>query len=213
MDRIDILVVIALGLVVLAALGVAGYLVLRRLFERAADRVSQHIGLVLADLAGRAATTRAGQRSAEMARTAVRRLTPLRAYAAAEGRPEDEVRREFAQSIERTARIMDSAIRLPLLGPVGLDALLGLFPVAGDAVSAAVSVSLIAKSLKYGVPHDIIARMLANVLIDMLLGAVPVAGDVVDMWFRANSRNVELLRTYLDADVRDTIDVAGRRLS
>ena len=34
---------------------------------------------------------------------------------------------------------MDSAVDLPVIGPVGLDALLGLFPLAGDAVAAAVS--------------------------------------------------------------------------
>jgi hypothetical protein len=82
--------------------------------------------------------------------------------------------------------------------------------VAGDAASAAVSVYLIAKSLKYGVPHDVIARMLANVLVDMLLGAVPVAGDIADLMFRANIRNVAILREYLDAEAQ-VIDVTPIR--
>jgi hypothetical protein len=133
------------------------------------------------------------------------------AYAATEGISEDQARRQFAQSIERTARLMDSAVTLPIVGPVGLDALLGLFPVAGDALSAAVSVSLIARSLKYGVPPEIIARMLGNVLIDMLLGAVPVVGDLGDILFRANLRNVALLREYLGDEARNTIDVTPVR--
>ena len=41
-------------------------------------------------------------------------------------------------------------------------------------------------------------RMLANVLFDVIVGAVPVAGDLADMWFRANMRNVAILREYLE---------------
>jgi hypothetical protein len=192
---------VAIGLVGLAVLGVAGYFFLRRLFERIADRVADQIGVALADVSGRAAATRMGQRTASAARTAVSQWTNWDAYARARGESPDAARREFAESIERVARLMDGLVTLPVVGPVGLDAVLGLFPVAGDAASAAVSVYLIAKSLKYGVPHDVIARMLANVLVDMLLGAVPVAGDIADLMFRANIRNVAILREYLDAQV------------
>jgi hypothetical protein len=140
-------------------------------------------------------------------RAATGRFTNLGAYAAAHGMSEEEARRQFSLSIERTARIMDSAVTLPIIGPVGLDAVLGLFPVAGDATAAGVAIMLIAKSLKYGVPREIITRMLTNVLIDLLLGAVPGVGDVADMWFRANARNVALLREFLGDEARNTIDV------
>jgi hypothetical protein len=162
--------------------------------------------VTLAEVSGRAAATRAGQRTTAAARTVVSRWTNWDAYARAKGESPEAARLEFAESIERIARIMDAAVRLPVVGPVGLDSLLGLFPVAGDAVSAGVSVYLIAKSLKYGVPHDVIARMLANVLVDMLLGAVPVAGDIADLMFRANVRNVAILREHLDAEAQ-VIDV------
>ena len=78
---------------------------------------------------------------------------------------------------------------------------------AGDTISAGVSVWLIARSLRYGVPSDVIARMLANVLVDLLVGAVPVVGDLADIWFRANERNISLLREYLGDEARDVIDV------
>jgi hypothetical protein len=204
---------IAVGVLILAALGIAGYFILRRLFERIADRVADHIGATLSDLAGRAVKTPASRRESGSARAGTPRLTHLGAYARAEGVPEDAARREFVDSIERIARLMDGAVRLPIVGPVGLDAVLGLFPVAGDVVSGGVSVYLIAKSLKYGVPHDVIARMLANVLFDVLIGAVPVAGDVADMWFRANMRNVAILRAYLESDANDIIDVTAERVS
>jgi hypothetical protein len=76
-----------------------------------------------------------------------------------------------------------------------------------------VSVMLIARSLKYGIPREIIARMLANVLLDLLVGAIPIAGDLADIWFRANARNVALLREYLGDEARNTIDVTPTHVS
>lgn len=210
MEFTDWLLILGTTLLVLGAVGVAVYFVLRRLFERASARIADHIGRVLAELTGRAATTRVGRSTGSAARTATGGFTHLGAYAAAEGISEDEARRQFVRSIERTARLMDAWVKLPVVGPVGLDALLGLVPVVGDTVAAAISISLIARSLKYGVPDDIIARMLGNVLFDLLLGAIPGVGDVADMWFRSNLRNLELLREYLGDEARNTIDVTPR---
>jgi Domain of unknown function (DUF4112) len=204
---------ILLSLALVCGLGVAAYFILRRLFDRAADRVADRIGSVLGDLGAKAAGTRAGRSAARRMRAITGGYTHFGAYAAAHGMSEDQARREFADSIERIARIMDGAVRLPIIGPVGLDAVLGLFPVAGDLLSSAIAVSLIGRSLKYGVPHDLIARMLGNVLFDFILGAVPVAGDVADMWFRANMRNVALLREYLEREARDTFDTSATRVS
>jgi hypothetical protein len=55
--------------------------------------------------------------------------------------------------------------------------------------------------------------MLANVLFDVIVGAVPIAGDVADMWFRANTRNVAILRDYLESEANDIIDVTAQRVS
>jgi hypothetical protein len=195
----------AAGVLVLGGVGIAAYFILRRAFERVSHRVADDIGQALAEISGRAAATPLGQRASAAARAAG--VTHLGAYAAARGMSEDAARREFAQTVERIARIMDNAVRIPIVGPIGLDAALGLFPVAGDAVSATISIALIARSLKYGVPREIIARMLANVLVDALIGAVPLIGDLADIWFRANARNVQLLRAYLGAEATDVIDV------
>lgn len=204
---------LAIAVVILAIVGVAAYFILRRMFERASHRVADDIGRVLAKLSARAAATPVGQRTATAARAATGGFTNLGAYAASQGISEDEARRQFSNSIERTARVMDSAVRVPVIGPVGLDAVLGLLPVAGDTISAIVSISLIARSLRYGIPNEIIARMLTNVLVDLLIGSIPVAGDVADMWFRANLRNVALLREYLGEEARNTIEVTATRVS
>jgi hypothetical protein len=209
----EILALVGVGVLLVAAIGVVGYFFLRRVFERAADRVADQIGDTLADLAGRAAGPRSGGRPHATTGSRPPLLTHLGAYAKAGGVSEDAARREFIDSIERIAWVMDGAVRLPVIGPVGLDAVLGLFPVAGDLVSGGISVFLIGKSLKYGVPHDVIARMLANVLFDVVVGAVPVAGDLADMWFRANLRNVAILRAYLDSEAKDIIEVTTERVS
>src|SRR5688572_28359990 len=90
---------------------IAGYFILRRLFERASHRVADDIGRVLADLSTRAAATPVGKRTGAAARAATGRFTNLGAYAAAQGISEDEARRQFSASIERTARIMYTAVR------------------------------------------------------------------------------------------------------
>ena len=40
--------------------------------------------------------------------------------------------------------------------------------------------------------------MVANVALDGVVGAVPLVGDVFDVAFRANRRNMALLRAHLD---------------
>ncbi len=199
-------VYLLVSLIAVGILGVVGYFVLRRLFMRAADRMAHHIDRALSQLATAGLSGRAGQVSTAAARAAVGRLTHFGAYAAAEGLSEEAARAQFTRSIERLARVMDSAVKIPVIGRVGLDALLGLVPVAGDAASAAVSVSLIARSVRYGIPREILTRMLANVLVDLLLGAVPLVGDFADIWFKANERNVALLKEYLGDEARNTID-------
>jgi hypothetical protein len=209
----DFLLGIGVALVVVAVVAVAGYIILRRAFERASHEAADQMGKILAELTDRAVASPFGRRTGAAARNAAGRFTNLGAYASARGISEDAARREFADSIERVARLMDTAVRIPIIGPVGFDAVLGLLPVAGDATSAAVSVMLIARSIKYGIPRELIARMLANVLLDMVMGAIPVIGDLADIWFRANARNVALLREYLGDEARDTIEVTATRVS
>ena len=93
----EFLALVGVGLVLVAGLGVAGYFILRRLFDRVADRVADRIG---DDDRGSRGTCRqlAGRSSARRPlpgpRTA--RLTHLGAYARAERLSEDAARREFA---------------------------------------------------------------------------------------------------------------------
>jgi hypothetical protein len=114
-----------------------------------------------------------------------------------ESSPEERKRRARDRLIV-LARLMDSAITLPgVRRGFGLDALLGLVPIAGDAVSAAMGLYSIVQARELGASRWLQARMVGNLLIDAALGAVPIAGDVADVFFRAHRRNLELLQREL----------------
>jgi ubiquinone biosynthesis protein UbiJ len=96
------------------------------------------------------------------------------------------------------ARLMDSAVELPgLRTRVGLDAVLGLAPVVGDVISAAIGLYIVHQARELGASRWLQARMVANLLTDAALGAVPLAGDLADVYFRANVRNLKLMQKVL----------------
>lgn len=97
--------------------------------------------------------------------------------------------------LDRLADLMDSRWRIPGT-PVrfGLDGIASILPVAGDTVTAVVSLYLMAEARRLGVSKLTLLRMLANVGVDWALGSVPVAGTIFDIAFKANLRNMALLR-------------------
>ena len=129
-----------------------------------------------------------------------------------------ERKRRARERLITLTRLMDSAIDVPMLRTtVGLDALLGLVPVAGDLLSAAIGVYLITQARELGASRWLQAKMIRNLVVDAALGSVPLAGDVFDVYFRAHRRNLKLLQAelgepYLDAPNIDATPVrAGRR--
>lgn len=95
---------------------------------------------------------------------------------------------------------MDTKFQIPGLNlRFGLDALLGLIPGLGDAVTFLVSCYVLSAAANLGVPRITIARMGTNVLVDLVMGCVPLLGDLFDVAWKANTRNVELLRRTLEA--------------
>ncbi|MDY6780342.1 MAG: DUF4112 domain-containing protein [Halobacteria archaeon] len=92
------------------------------------------------------------------------------------------------------SRLLDSAFRVPGTGrTVGFDPIIGLLPVAGDAVSLVLSSYVIFEGIRAGLPLATLARMVFNVLLETVVGSVPVVGDLFDAFWKANERNVELL--------------------
>jgi hypothetical protein len=96
---------------------------------------------------------------------------------------------------DKAAWLLDDCLRIPgTRFRFGLDALIGLFPVAGDAVGFAVSSLTIFRAARAGVPRRVLAKMGGNMVIDLFGSIVPVVGDVFDTVFKAHRRNFELLR-------------------
>ena len=114
-------------------------------------------------------------------------------------------RAERIARIEWLSSLLDTAIVVPGTNfRFGFDALIGLVPGIGDIVSTVLSLYIVREARALGAPPLLIARMLANVALDGVVGAVPVAGDLFDAAFRANRRNVALLRAHLDRVERNS---------
>jgi hypothetical protein len=108
-------------------------------------------------------------------------------------------RAERIARIEWLAALLDTRFVIPFTKfRFGADSLIGLAPGLGDVVTTALSLYIVYEAHKLGAPKHVLARMLGNVAIDGLFGAIPVAGDVFDAMFRANRRNVSILRAHLE---------------
>jgi hypothetical protein len=103
----------------------------------------------------------------------------------------------FERRFAAVSRVMDELVAIPGTSVrVGLDPILGLVPVVGDAIAAVVGFWLIAEAARYGVPRIVVGRMVVNTLVDLVVGAIPVLGDVFDVVSRSNSRNLALFRRH-----------------
>jgi hypothetical protein len=93
--------------------------------------------------------------------------------------------------IGRVTRLLDELVAVPGTPvKVGLDPVIGLIPVVGDAVAAGVGAWVIAEAAHFGVPRIVLGRMVLNLLV-----------DVYDVFFRSNTRNLDLFRRHaLDPD-------------
>lgn len=103
------------------------------------------------------------------------------------------------QRVEALEKVLEGAFTLPGTGKsFGLDAIVGLVPVAGDVISAALGLYIVWEARNLGMSKFRLARMLANVGFDTAVGAIPVAGDVFDFLFRSNTRNLKMILQHLD---------------
>ena len=108
--------------------------------------------------------------------------------------------------LERLATWMDSRFHIPGTSiRFGLDSLLGLLPGIGDTATLATTAYIIGKSKSHGVPSHITALMIWNAFVDWLIGLVPLIGDIFDVGWKANKRNVALLKEHSQKKTLDTL--------
>lgn len=123
-------------------------------------------------------------------------ITSVRAASQTRGRFSSQA---DLDSLDALARLLDGQWRIPGTSiRFGVDAVAGLVPGLGDAAMGIVSAYVIYQAWRMGAPATLLARMAVNVGLDTVLGSVPVAGSVFDVFFRANQRNMRLLRRHLE---------------
>jgi len=112
--------------------------------------------------------------------------------------PYDAVSRRAAlDRLDTLATWFDTAFVIPGTHVrFGVESMLRLVPGIGDAAASALSFYLLYEAYRLDVPRLLLARMAANVILEGTVGAVPFAGDAFDVFFRANRRNVALLRAH-----------------
>ena len=99
------------------------------------------------------------------------------------------------ESLETLSRYLDGLFRVPGTSwRFGLDSLIGLVPNVGDASTALVSFYILFQGVRYGVPKITLLRMALNIGLDYAIGTIPFIGDAFDFFWKANDRNVNLIR-------------------
>jgi hypothetical protein len=105
--------------------------------------------------------------------------------------------------LRRLAWLLDSSIPLPgTPWSIGVDALIGLFPVLGDLAGVLLSGYILVEAARLGAGKAVLARMALNIAIEAVVGLLPFAGDLFDAAFKANQRNVRLLDAWLERPAR-----------
>ncbi|ADY52306.1 hypothetical protein Pedsa_1749 [Pseudopedobacter saltans DSM 12145] len=97
--------------------------------------------------------------------------------------------------LEQLARLMDSQFKIGKFR-FGLDPLINLIPFLGDAIGFLISLFIVYTMYKHGASGKLVIKMILNVLVDALVGAIPVLGWAFDFYFKANEKNVLLLKEH-----------------
>ncbi len=109
---------------------------------------------------------------------------------------------DFKKHLQTAAfltRLLDT--QFSILGiRFGIDPIFDLIPGFGSAVSALLSAYILLLAYEAGAPPRIFFRMLWHIVVDYLLGLFPFVGIVFDLMYKANVKNIELLRQHLDDD-------------
>ena len=113
---------------------------------------------------------------------------------------------------QKLANLLDTAVKLPIIPiRIGLDSIVGLIPGAGDALMLLVSLRIVWLGKSLGMPSALVAQMVKNSAIDFGLGFVPIVGDIVDVFYKANQKNVRLMEKWWISENKADVDAATQQ--
>lgn len=116
--------------------------------------------------------------------------------------PPDPITPETLAKLQKLSRLMDKAFVIPGTGiRFGVDSIVGLIPVVGDSLTAAVSGYIYSFAKQAGVPWHKRLLMIWNIFIDWLIGLIPFFGDIFDVGFKANSKNIAIITKYVESQL------------
>ena len=114
------------------------------------------------------------------------------------------------QRVEAMEHLLEGMFVIPGINRrVGLDSIVGLVPVVGDFITAAMGAYIIWEARNLGMSKFQLARMAGNLGIDTLVGAIPLLGDAFDFLWRSNSMNLKIIRKHLDKHHPQTVTLEG----
>lgn len=103
------------------------------------------------------------------------------------------------QRVEALEKLLERSFVIPGTKiPFGLDFVVGLVPVIGDLITAAMGAYMVWEARNLGMSKWQLMRMTANIGIDTALGAIPLVGDAFDFIWRSNSKNLRIIHKHLD---------------
>lgn len=112
--------------------------------------------------------------------------------------------------VEAMEALLERSLTVPgTRFPVGLDAAIGLVPVVGDFVAAALGAYIVWEGRNLGMTKWQLYRMGGNLAVDTAIGAIPLVGDAFDVAFRSNRKNLRIIRKHLDRHHPQTRVVEG----
>jgi hypothetical protein len=115
------------------------------------------------------------------------------------------------EQIESTVNHLDRGVRLPVLPlRLPLDPIIGLVPFAGDVLTLIISGSIIGHARRLGVPKSAQRKMAINALTDCVLGCVPLVGDIFDFFYKANQKNLVILKQHVTSPSHNNPRKGGR---
>jgi hypothetical protein len=116
-----------------------------------------------------------------------------------------KIRKDELKKLEDLSILLDHKFSGPLGMKYGLDAVIGLIPGLGDLITTGFSLYILSIAVSLGAGPSIILRMGTNILIESVIDLIPIVGNIFDFYWKANLKNLELLKRHIESPVREAI--------